>query len=87
MKRHVTKWGHAECPQARLQHGNLELRDRLPVLHRSDKVNIVLNLRDVSEIDSAGLRTLVVSLARLRKSRRRTMLIRTAPFISIRLLE
>jgi anti-sigma B factor antagonist len=46
----------------------LELRDRLPALHQSDKVNIVLNLKDVSEIDSTGLGTLVFGLARLRKS-------------------
>jgi len=51
-----------------LGHGDLELRDRLPALHQSDKVNIVLNLKDVSEIDSTGLGTLVFGLARLRKS-------------------
>ena len=51
-----------------LGHGDLELRDRLPALHQSGKVNIILNLQDVSEIDSTGLGTLVVGLARLRKS-------------------
>ncbi len=51
-----------------LGHGDLELRDRLPALHESGKVNIVLNLKDVSEIDSTGLGTLVFGLARLRKS-------------------
>ena len=51
-----------------LGHGDLELRDRLPALHESGKVNIVLNLRDVTEIDSTGLGTLVFGLARLRKS-------------------
>jgi anti-sigma B factor antagonist len=51
-----------------LGHGDLELRDRLPALHESGKVNIVLNLKDVSEIDSTGLGTLVFGLARLRRS-------------------
>jgi anti-sigma B factor antagonist len=51
-----------------LGHGDSELRDRLHALHQSGKVNIILNLRDVSEIDSTGLGTLVFGLARLRKS-------------------
>src|SRR5512135_2089690 len=51
-----------------LGHGDLELRDRLPELHQSGKVNIVLSLKDVSEIDSTGLGTLVFGLARLRKA-------------------
>ncbi|MGA2147490.1 MAG: STAS domain-containing protein [Bryobacteraceae bacterium] len=51
-----------------LGHGDLELRDRLPSLHQAGKVNIVLNLKDVSEIDSTGLGTLVFGLARLRKA-------------------
>jgi anti-sigma B factor antagonist len=51
-----------------LGHGDLELRDRLPALHESGKVNIVLNLKDVTEIDSTGLGTLVFGLARLRKA-------------------
>ncbi len=51
-----------------LGHGDLELRDRLPALHQSGKVNIVLNLKDVTEIDSTGLGTLVFGLARLRKA-------------------
>ena len=51
-----------------LGHGDLELRDRLPALHQSGKVNIVLNLKDVSDIDSTGLGTLVFGLARLRKA-------------------
>ena len=50
-----------------LGHGDLELRDRLPALHQSSKVNIVLNLKDVTEIDSTGLSALVFGLARLRK--------------------
>ena len=49
-------------------HGDLELRDRLAALHQSGKVNIVLNLKDVTEIDSTGLGTLVFGLARLRKA-------------------
>ena len=51
-----------------LGHGDLELRDRLPALHQSGKVNIVLNLKEVSHIDSTGLGTLVFGLARLRKA-------------------
>ena len=51
-----------------LGHGDLEVRDRLPALHQSGKVNIVLNLKDVSHIDSTGLGTLVFGLARLRKA-------------------
>jgi len=38
-----------------LGHGDLELRDRLPALHQSGKVNIILNLKYVSDIDSTGL--------------------------------
>jgi anti-sigma B factor antagonist len=48
--------------------GDLELRDRLSALCQSGKVNIVLNLKDVTHIDSTGLGTLVFGLARLRKS-------------------
>lgn len=48
--------------------GDLELRDRLVALHQSGKVNIVLNLKEVSDIDSTGLGSLVFGLARLRKS-------------------
>src|SRR5271169_360018 len=51
-----------------LGHGDVELRDRLRTLHQSGKVNIVLNLKDVSHIDSTGLGTLVFGLARLRKA-------------------
>src|SRR5208283_4203146 len=50
-----------------LGHGDLELRDRLPALHRSGQVNIILNLKEVTDIDSTGLGTLVFGLARLRK--------------------
>jgi anti-sigma B factor antagonist len=58
-----------------LGHGDLELRDRLPALHQSGKVNIILNLKDVTEIDSTGLGTLVFGLARLRKSGGRLALV------------
>lgn len=51
-----------------LGHGDLELRDRLPALHQSGKVNIILNLKEVTDIDSTGLGTLVFGLARLRRS-------------------
>lgn len=48
--------------------GDPELRVRLTALHESGKVNIVLNLKDVTEIDSTGLGTLVFGLAKLRRS-------------------
>jgi len=51
-----------------LGHGDLQLRDRLCALQQAGKVNIALNLKDVSDIDSTGLGTLVVELARLRKA-------------------
>ncbi len=56
-------------------HGDLELRDRLAALHQSGKVNIVLNLKDVSHIDSTGLGALVFGLARLRKAGGRLALV------------
>jgi anti-sigma B factor antagonist len=58
-----------------LGHGDLELRDRLLSLHQSGKVNIILNLKDVTEIDSTGLGTLVFGLARLRKAGGRLALV------------
>jgi anti-sigma B factor antagonist len=58
-----------------LGHGDLELRDRLPALHQSGKVNIVLNLKDVTKIDSTVLGTLVFGLARLRKAGGRLALV------------
>src|SRR5690242_21089752 len=58
-----------------LGHGDLELRDRLPSLPQSGQVNIILNLKDVSEIDSTGLGTLVFGLARLRKAGGRLALV------------
>jgi len=50
-----------------LGQGDLELRDRLPALQQSGQVNIILNLKEVTDIDSTGLGTLVFGLARLRK--------------------
>jgi anti-sigma B factor antagonist len=58
-----------------LGHGDLELRDRLPSLPQSGQVNIILNLENVSEIDSTGLGTLVFGLARLRKAGGRLALV------------
>jgi anti-anti-sigma factor len=58
-----------------LGHGDLELRDRLPALHQSGMVNIILNLEEVSDIDSTGLGTLVFGLARLRKAGGRLALV------------
>ena len=54
-----------------LGHGDLGL----PALHQSGKVNIILNLKDVSDIDSTGLGTLVFGLARLRKAGGRLALV------------
>jgi anti-sigma B factor antagonist len=51
-----------------LGRGELELRDRLFALIQSGKVNIILNLRDVTHIDTAGLETLVMGLSSLRKA-------------------
>ena len=51
-----------------LGHVDLELRDRLPAAADPGKVNIVLNLKDVTHIDSTGLGTLVAGLNRLRKA-------------------
>jgi anti-sigma B factor antagonist len=48
--------------------GDLELHDKLVALHQSGKIDIVLNLKNVSEIDSTGLGTLVFGLARLTKA-------------------
>jgi len=53
-----------------LTFGNGEgiLRDRIAALCKSGKVNIVLNLKEVNDIDSTGLGTLVFGLAKLRKA-------------------
>ena len=50
-----------------LNHGDFELRDRLPAVLQSGNVNIILNLQEVAEIDSTCLATLVFGLTRLRK--------------------
>jgi anti-sigma B factor antagonist len=44
------------------------LRHSLELLRLAGKVNIALNLRNVSRIDSTGLGTLVFALVRLRKA-------------------
>ncbi len=49
-------------------HGDSQLRHRLIALRQAGRVNIVLNLKDVTGIDSTGLGTLVFGLARLRKN-------------------
>lgn len=64
-------WNHANEHRPWLRrlsigHGDLELRDRLSARYQSGKVNIVLNLKDVSHFDSTGL--VVFGLARLRKA-------------------
>jgi anti-sigma B factor antagonist len=51
-----------------LGHADLIFRETLSALHQSGRVNIVLNLKEVTEIDSTGLGTLVFGLARLRKA-------------------
>jgi anti-sigma B factor antagonist len=48
--------------------GDLALRERLAALHQSGKINIILNLKDVPDIDTTGLGTLVFGLAKLRKA-------------------
>jgi len=62
-----------------LGHGDLELRDRLAALHQSGKVNVLLNLKEVTGIDSTGLGTLVFGLARLRKAGGRLALLNLNP--------
>jgi anti-sigma B factor antagonist len=51
-----------------LGEGDLTLRDIVPALLQSGKVNIILNFKEVSAIDSTGLGLLVFALARLRKA-------------------
>ncbi|MGA3075229.1 MAG: STAS domain-containing protein [Bryobacteraceae bacterium] len=58
-----------------LGHGDAELRDTLRAFDRSGKVNIVLNLKEVSHIDSTGLGTLVFGLAKLCKAGGRLALV------------
>lgn len=48
--------------------GDTELRNKLLTLHREGKVDVVLNLKDVSHMDSTGLGGLVFGLAKLRKA-------------------
>src|SRR5580698_9362064 len=47
---------------------DLDLRDKVAALNESGKVNIILNLKEVTDIDSTGLGTLVFGLARLGKA-------------------
>lgn len=58
-----------------LGHGDGELRDRVAALRDSGKVKIVLNFKEVSDIDSTGLGTLVFGLAKLRKAGGRLALV------------
>ena len=58
-----------------LGHEDSELRDSLTALRKTGKVNIILNLADVSDIDSTGLGTLVFALATLRNASGRLALI------------
>jgi anti-sigma B factor antagonist len=51
-----------------LGEGDLALRERLAALHQSGKINIILDLKEVIDIDSTGLGTLVFGLAKLRKA-------------------
>jgi anti-sigma B factor antagonist len=48
--------------------GDLALREKLAALHQSGKIKIVLDLKEVTHIDSTGLGTLVFGLAKLRKA-------------------
>jgi len=47
---------------------DLALRQKLAALHQSGKINVILDLKEVTHIDSTGLGTLVFGLARLRKA-------------------
>jgi len=58
-----------------LGEGDLALRERLAALHRSGKINIILDLKEVIDIDSTGLGTLVFGLAKLRKASGRLALL------------
>jgi anti-sigma B factor antagonist len=58
-----------------LGQGDLELRDRLHSLYESGKINLILNLKGVGEIDSAGLEALVFGLPGLRQSGGRLALV------------
>jgi anti-sigma B factor antagonist len=51
-----------------LGEGDLDFRTELDKLVRSEKSHVVLNLNDVSEMDTTGLDTLLVALAKLRKA-------------------
>jgi len=55
--------------------GDLALREKLAALHQSGKINIILNLKEVADIDSTGLGTLVFGLAKLRKAGGRLALV------------
>jgi len=58
-----------------LGEGDLALRERLAALHQSGKINIILDLKEVIDIDSTGLGTLVFGLAKLRKASGRLALL------------
>jgi anti-sigma B factor antagonist len=58
---------------------DLDFRDKVAALHESGKVNIILNLKEVTEIDSTGLGTLIFGLARLRKAGGRLALLNVNP--------
>ncbi len=51
-----------------LGEGDLDFRSELSKLVRSGKSHVVLNLNDVSEMDTTGLGTLLFTLAKLRKA-------------------
>jgi anti-sigma B factor antagonist len=51
-----------------LGEGDFDFRSELDKLVGSGKSHVVLNLNDVSEIDTTGLGTLLFALARLRKA-------------------
>jgi anti-sigma B factor antagonist len=51
-----------------LGEADLDFRSELNKLVRSGKSHVVLNLNDVSEIDTTGLGTLLFALAKLRKA-------------------
>jgi anti-anti-sigma factor len=56
-------------------------------LHQSGKIDIVLNLKDVSHINSTGLGTLVFGLARLRKAGGSLALLNVKSFDILKFIE
>jgi anti-sigma B factor antagonist len=61
-------------------HEDLRFRSELDELVRVGSIRVVLNLTDVSEIDTTGLGTLLFALAKLRKAGGGLALVNLKPF-------